>query len=245
MLLGSVIPNERSEVKNLARSLLFGLPQGETLHFVQGDSIARQAMSETLRTFVAVELPDEVRAYLAECQARLKGAGANVKWTPPEQVHLTLAFLGNVGVEDLPALVEAVRTAVAPFGPVGLRATGTGQFPPGGVPRVVWVGIEVRTGDLAGLQQAVAEAAGPFAEKHEDRRFHPHLTLGRVRFGRRGRGGGGGPGDVRSLGRAIAEMAGETGPDFEAAEIVVFQSDLGPQGPTYTPLARLPLKTTA
>ena len=199
-------------------------------------------MSETIRTFIAVELPDEVRAYLAGCQARLAEAGGNVKWTRPEQVHLTLAFLGNVRVEDVPALVEAVRTAVAPFGPVGLRATGTGQFPPGGAPRVAWVGVEVQAGDLAGLQQAVAEAAGPFAEKHEDRRFHPHLTLGRVRFDRgRGRRSGGGPGDLRSLGQAIAETAGQVGPEFDADEIVVFQSDLSRDGPAHTPLARLPL----
>jgi len=195
-------------------------------------------MSPTIRAFLAIELPDAVRAYLAQCQTRLQGAGANVKWSRPEQIHLTLAFLGNVPVEDVPALVEAVRAAVAPFGPAALRAMGTGQFPPGGAPRVVWVGVDVLTGDLAGLQRAVAEAAGPFAEKHEDRAYHPHLTLGRVRFGR---GRGGGPGDVRSLGRAVAETAGQLGPEFDADEVVLFQSDLGPQGPTYTPLARLPL----
>jgi len=195
-------------------------------------------MGPSIRTFLAIELPDEVRAYLAECQACLKGVGANVKWTRPEQIHLTLVFLGNVPVADVPALVEAVRTAVAPFGPAALRATGTGQFPPGGAPRVVWVGVETRSGDLAGLQQAVAEATGPFAEKHENRRFHPHLTLGRVRFGR---GRSGGPGDVRSLSRAVAEMAGAKGPEFEAAEVVLFQSDLGPRGPAYTPLARIGL----
>jgi 2'-5' RNA ligase len=199
----------------------------------------------TVRTFIAIELPEEVRDYLDRCQERLKAAGANVKWTRPEQIHLTLAFLGNVPADELDLLAEAVREAVAGFGPLALRAGGTGQFPPGGRPRVVWVGVRTEAGDLAGLQQAVARAAAPFAEKQEHRAYHPHLTLGRVRQGRRGRrdrrGGGGGPGNLATLGRAVAESAEEPGPAFDAEEVVVFQSDLGREGPTYTPLARLAL----
>ncbi|MFO8011878.1 MAG: RNA 2',3'-cyclic phosphodiesterase [Phycisphaerae bacterium] len=200
----------------------------------------------TVRTFIAIELPEEVRDYLGRCQERLKAAGANVKWTRPAQIHLTLAFLGNVPADELDVLAEAVREALTDFGPLALRATGTGQFPPGGRPRVLWVGVQADEGDLVGLQQAVARAAAPFAEKQEHRAFHPHLTLGRVRQGRRGRrgrrgGGGGGPGDLAALGRAVAEAAEESGPAFDADEVVVFQSDLGREGPTYTPLARLPL----
>jgi len=198
----------------------------------------------TVRTFIAIALPEEVREYLGRCQARLKAAGANVKWTRLEQIHLTLAFLGNVPADELDLLAEAEREAVAEFGPLTLRATGTGQFPPGGRPRVVWVGVQADEGDLTGLQEAVARAAAPFAEKQEHRAYHPHLTLGRVRQGRRGRrgrGGGGGAGDLAGLSRAVAEGAEEMGPVFDADEVVVFQSDLGREGPTYTPLARLPL----
>jgi 2'-5' RNA ligase len=205
----------------------------------------RRKTMPTVRTFIAVDLPEEVRDYLARCQERLRAAGANVKWTRPEQIHLTLVFLGNVPADELDLLAEAVREAVAGFGPLALRAGGTGQFPPGGRPRVVWVGVQVEEGDLMGLQQAVARAAAPFAEKQEHRGFHPHLTLGRVRQGgrgHRGRRGGGGPGDLAALGRAVVEAAEESGPAFDAEEVVVFQSDLGREGPTYTPLARLPLE---
>ncbi len=199
----------------------------------------------TVRTFIAIELPEEVRDYLGRCQERLKAAGANVKWTRLDRIHLTLAFLGSVPADELDLLAEAVREAVAGFGPLTLRATGTGRFPPGGRPRVLWVGVEAEEGDLMGLQEAVARAAAPFAEKQEHRAYHPHLTLGRVRQGRRGRrgrrGDGGGPGDLAALGRAVAEAAEETGPAFDADEVVVFQSDLGREGPTYTPLARLAL----
>ena len=197
----------------------------------------------TVRTFIAIELPEEVRDYLARCQERLKAAGADAKWTRLDRIHLTLAFLGNVPADELDLLAEAVREAVTGFGPLRLRATGTGQFPPGGRPRVLWVGVRAEAGNLAGLQEAVATAAAPFSEKQEHRAYHPHLTLGRVRQGRRGRRGrgSGGSGDLAALGRAVAEGAGEDGPAFDADEVVVFQSDLGPRGPTYTPLARLAL----
>jgi len=200
----------------------------------------------TVRTFIAIELPGEVRAYLERCQERLRRAGADVTWTRPEQIHLTLAFLGNVPADELDALAEAVREAASAFGPLVLRAGGTGQFPPGGRPRVLWVGVATEAGDLTGLQRAVAGAAAPLAEKQEHRAYHPHLTLGRVREGRRGRGGkrgrnGGGGSNLPGLARAVAETAEETGPAFDADEVVLFQSDLGPQGPTYTPLARIRL----
>jgi 2'-5' RNA ligase len=206
-------------------------------------------MTPTVRTFIAIELTEAARDYLARCQERLRAAGADVKWTRPDQCHLTLAFLGNVPADELDLLAEAVREAVAGSGPLRLRATGTGQFPPGGKPRVVWVGVTAEAGDLAGLQQAVAAAAAPFAEKQEHRAYHAHLTLGRVRFGRsrggrgrgRGRSGGGGGGDLWALGRAVAEGAETAGPAFDAEEVVVFQSDLGPGGPTYTPIARIRL----
>jgi len=204
-------------------------------------------MIQTVRTFIAIELPKEVRDYLARRQERLKATGADVKWTRPGQIHLTLAFLGNVPADELALLAEAVREAAAGFGPLGLRAGGTGQFPEGGrPPRVVWVGVDTEAGDLAGLQNAVARAAAPFAERQEHRGFHPHLTLGRVRQGRRGRAdrrGGGGGGSLAALGQAVAGGADRRGPAFGAEEVVIFQSDLEPQGPTYTPIARIRLET--
>jgi len=199
----------------------------------------------TVRTFIAIELPEAVRDYLERHQERLRRAGANVKWTRPEQIHLTLAFLGNVAADRMAALEASVREAASAFGPLVLRAGGTGQFPPGGRPRVLWVGVATEAGDLTGLQRAVAGAAAPLAEKQEHRAFHPHLTLGRVREGRRGRRGkrgrNSGGSNLPGLARAIAETAEEMGPAFDADEVVLFQSDLGPHGPTYTPLARLAL----
>lgn len=187
-------------------------------------------MAETVRTFIAIELSEEAREFLAARQRDLKGAGGKVRWVRPERMHLTLVFLGNVPADRLDELEAAVCEACVGPGPIRLQIGGAGQFPPRGRPRVVWTGIEEPTGTLLELQKRLAEATAPFAEKVEKRAYHAHLTLGRVR--------GGNP---RPLSEAVAALAEETGPAFTAAEVVVFRSDLSPQGPTYTALARVPL----
>ena len=188
-------------------------------------------MSETVRTFIAIEMPPEVREYLDRCQDRLRGAGGKVRWVRTDLIHLTLVFLGEVAVEQLDALGAAVEGAVAGVSPLALRAAGAGQFPPRGRPRVIWIGFDEPTGALLALQKAVADATVPFAEKVETRPYRPHLTLGRVRTG----------GDLHRLSAAVADMADRQGPQFDADEIVVMQSTLSPQGPTYSPLSRVAL----
>ena len=190
-------------------------------------------MSETVRTFIAIELPEEVRAYLADSQERLRRAGGDVKWVRPDLIHLTLVFLGEVPTDTLADLEKSVREAVARFAPLTLRATGAGRFPPRGLPRVIWIGLEEAAGRLLALQKALADATAAFAEKAEDRAYQAHLTLGRVR----------GPKGARDLEGILDSMSGQTGPTFEAREVTIFKSALGPQGPTYTALVRIGLET--
>ena len=158
-------------------------------------------------------------------------ARADVEWTRPDLIHLTLVFLGDVPAERQADLEAAVRRAAAGTGVLALQASGAGRFPPHGLPRVVWVGVADPDGKLLRLQQAVAEATAAFAEKPEDRAYAAHLTLGRVRS----------PKNARDLTGMLDAMAGTTGPAFEAREVTIFRSDLSAQGPTYTPLARVTL----
>ena len=188
-------------------------------------------MAETFRTFIAIDLSDDVRGFLGARAERLRRSGGDVRWVQPDRIHLTLVFLGEVAVERLSALEAAARGACAGFGPLALRAGGAGQFPPRGRPRVIWSAIDDPTGALLGLQKALAEAAAAFAEEVEDRAYVPHLTLGRVRGGR----------DLERLGEAVAAMERDAGPAFEAREVVIYRSRLSPQGPQYTALARVPL----
>jgi 2'-5' RNA ligase len=187
-------------------------------------------VAETARTFIAIEMPPAVHDFLARCQGRLRQAGGGVRWVRPDLIHLTLVFLGDVPLDLKGDLRLAVEDAAAGCGPLDLVPAGAGRFPPRGMPRVVWIGVEEPTGRLLQLQQDLARATEAFAEKQEDRGYHPHLTLGRTRGG-----------NLRPLDNAVRAMAAERGPAMRADEVVIFRSDLAPEGPTYTPLARVPL----
>ncbi len=188
-------------------------------------------MPETVRTFIAIELSDEARAFLGARQRDLQGTGGKVRWVRPDRMHLTLVFLGNVPADRLDELATVVREACEDCPPMRLQLGGAGQFPPRGRPRVVWTAVEEPTGALLDVQKRLAETTVPFAEKVEKRPYAPHLTLGRVQGG-----------NTRALGDAVASLGDETGPAFAAEEVVVLRSDLSPQGPTYTALARVPLE---
>jgi len=188
-------------------------------------------MSDTVRTFIAIELSPEARAFVADCQARLKRAGGDVRWVRPELIHVTLVFLGEVPVESLKDLAEAARGVAAAAGPMTLQVAGAGRFPLRGAPRVLWIGVRESSGSLARLQKALVDATAVFAEKVEDRKYEPHLTVGRVKSGK----------DAMKLTDGVDAMAAAEGPSLEAREVTIFKSGLSPQGPTYSVLARLGL----
>src|SRR3990172_991658 len=98
---------------------------------------------EQVRTFIAVELPAEVKDGLAALEGRLKcGHEASVKWVQPAGIHVTLKFLGNVNADVIPQLGEAVERATEGIGPFRLGIDGLGVFPNPRQTRVIWVGVE-------------------------------------------------------------------------------------------------------
>lgn len=185
------------------------------------------------RLFVALEPPEPVRrriAAVAEELRRAAGRADAVRWVPPENVHLTLQFLGAVPEERLPAVEAALRAAAADGGPLSLSLRGAGGFPNARRPRVVWAGVEGDVAPLAALVAGLGARLAKLGFPPEDRPFSPHLTLGRARDGR------GAPG----LAGALAHAAGEATP-WRVSELVLFESHLSPRGPRYEALARVPL----
>jgi 2'-5' RNA ligase len=140
-----------------------------------------------MRLFVAAVLPDELRRALEALQARLASLPLPVRWSHPETMHLTFAFLGETSeavAERIPAAVAAaVAQGPAPF---RLEARGCGTFPGHGRPRVVWVGLQGDIDAAVRLKRVVDTALEPIGFRPEDRPFRPHLTLGRVAEGRMG-----------------------------------------------------------
>lgn len=191
--------------------------------------------SRNRRLFVALEPPEPVRRRLAALALELRRAAGRaaeeIRWVPPENVHLTLQFLGAVPEERLSDVERAVRAAAAQARPLSLEVSGAGGFPNARRPRVVWAGIE---GDVAALGALVAELGrrlAPLGFPPEDRPFSAHLTLGRAREGR------GAPGIAGAL--ASAREAGSA--PWRATEVVLFESHLSPKGPRYEALAHAPL----
>jgi 2'-5' RNA ligase len=188
-----------------------------------------------IRTFIAIELPEETRQKLAAIQEQLKQSRAAVRWVRPSSIHLTLKFLGNVHPEQVEDIAAAAALAVRDEAPISLCAGGMGAFPSVRKPRVVWVGLGGEVERLAKIQAGVESVLEPLGFAREGRGFRPHLTLGRVK-------------DRRRLQGLIDAMSTLTLPEFnsfDADEIILYKSDLRPTGAIYTKLHRIPLAAPA
>jgi 2'-5' RNA ligase len=133
------------------------------------------------RLFLALPIPDEVREKLRRRQLEWQPMlpAHTVRWTKPEQFHLTLKFLGNVPATDVGALSQAVRAVCDAAPPMRLRAEGAGFFPDARSPRVFWVDIKNVDGRLMEFQRQLELAAQSFAAKQDAKKFTAHVTLAR------------------------------------------------------------------
>lgn len=186
-------------------------------------------MSERIRTFIALELPAEVRLGLRRVQEQLQRARPPVRWVAPDKIHITLNFLGEIPAEQVPAVGEAAARAAAAAAPFAVEAAGLGVFPSARRPRVIWVGIQGELNALKALQGGLTRELAALGFPPEDRPFSPHLTLGRVRQHAR-------PDEVRALGETVSRMEVPSLGRWRAERVTVFRSDLRPDGPIYTPL---------
>jgi len=159
-----------------------------------------------------------------------------VKWVEPENLHVTLLFLGEVDEREVIAVCRAVAEVCGRHDRFRLVVESVGCFPNPRRPRVVWVGCGAGGPELAALHDALEPplmALGCY--RREERQYTPHLTLGRVKSE------GGGPALAAALQRKADWQAGET----EVREVLVMSSELTPQGPVYTVLSRGKLRKPA
>lgn len=181
------------------------------------------------RTFIAVPVPAKLGEKLVRLQSLLAAELEGVRWNSTASFHVTLAFLGDVDHADLNGVCRAVAEAAAPVAPFDLRVAGLGCFPDPKKARVLWVGL---TGPglepLGMLQKAVARAVANTGCPPEDDRFHPHVTLGRIKVGRA---------PARDLTPLLRHYQTWSAGAFDVAEAIVFASSLTSEGPVYTPLS--------
>lgn len=193
----------------------------------------RPVSASSLRVFCAIELPAEVRARAAQAIARLREAvpGVRASWERVEKLHLTLKFLGEIERERVETLSGAASRAAQDSTSFILALSGASAFPARGNPRVLWLGIEDSTGALAHLQSRLEAECAAVGFKREERAFHPHLTLARIRA----------PQGARELAKTHQETGFER-IEFGVADLVLMQSHLGPGGSRYTEISRHSLK---
>ena len=191
------------------------------------------ALSEDLRLFFAVPLPEEIKQQAQQISQQCDCPGLKISWEGPEQMHFTLKFLGDTPQDQLSQLAEVAQTVAQSHPPHQITVAGVGAFPNIHRPRIIWVGCRAGSQQLTALgtdlDQALAKAK--LAEP-EQRDFIPHLTLGRVRQGR----------NFAELTASLRELndyvLGQTSVDH----FVLMRSDLQPgRPPIYTELNRLRL----
>lgn len=192
-------------------------------------------MPEQFRMFVSLPVDaavkEEIRRLQNELRAQLPGDA--VRWTRPDNIHLTLKFLGNVAVEQVDALASVLREACAGFEPLALRAENLGFFPPRGLPRVLWVSVRDERDQLAQLQRNVETGIRQKISGIEEERFTGHLTIGRVRNLRHTH--------ARKLSDFARQFNGKVLGDWRAEKLELMRSELAPEGSGYSCLSEIPL----
>lgn len=179
-----------------------------------------------------MSLPEELKARISGIQERLKPAGADVSWTRAEGMHLTLKFFGEIEEKRISKIEKAMDMAVAGIPPFTLTVSGMGMFPDARRPRVVWIGLKEDGGSLMRLYKGVEEELRKIGFPSEDRKFTPHITLGRLRSNK----------NVDKLLKLVEEEKTAELGSFKVSDIHLIQSMLKPAGAEYTELYSVSLK---
>jgi 2'-5' RNA ligase len=188
-----------------------------------------------LRLFIAIEIDDVARGLMDDIIRRLRDLPGKISWSRPQQIHLTLSFLGDTPPERIIDIGEAMRQAADGIAPFDFHLTGIGAFPDKGRPRVIWIGLDEPTGALIELQERLTIALLDVGFDPEQRPFKPHVTLGRVRRADRRTD------HAAALTAAADEIDLSAGTQF-ADRIVLFSSELSRgEGPSYVEMADAPL----
>ncbi len=189
-----------------------------------------------MRTFIAIPLPKETKDLLSKLQNQLKSCGADVKWVQPQNIHLTLKFLGEINEEELNKIslvLEEMDNKISVF---TVSIDSIGAFPRINSPRVIWVGPGSGDNEIKILAKELEERLNEIGISREEKPFSSHITLGRMRSGLK----------IDKLINGLKELtlpqqAG--GREFPVHKITLFKSTLTPKGPDYEILKEANLKT--
>ena len=189
-----------------------------------------------MRVFFGVELADDVKAWAGDLSARLRrrvekaAPRAVIRWVDPENLHVTLWFVGEVTDDRFEAL-GAATNATYRTEAFRLELSGTGAFPPSGAPRVLWIGLTAGVEHLRSIYAELGRRLAPLGLEPERREYSPHLTIARIK-------------DVKRRDAVAVRNALTMPTDALATNVIaatLFRSRLSPKGARYEALMRVPL----
>ena len=185
-----------------------------------------------IRSFLAFELPLEIKNIVARVSGELRQSPLKARWVKVDNIHLTVVFMGNIETEDIPAIGEGVQEVCQATHPFDISLRGIGCFPNRRNPRVLWLGLDGDLEQMSTFRDALQKHLVGFGIKEEKRSFKPHLTLGRFRKPKRM--------DVQQE-QALAKHEDVSSSVCSLDELILFKSDLKPTGAVYTKLETWPL----
>ena len=182
---------------------------------------------KNIRAFLAIELPEDILRKISGLQEKLnREISGRISWTRPHSQHLTLKFFGDISADDVKNICAAVHKHTASEASLNLKIEKLGVFPDAHRPRVLWCGT---TGDVERLSVLQKKMDGDFAKigfPAEERPFRAHLTLARIKD----------PRELTGISEALMKYSSFTAGEFVCRNLVLFQSNLSPQGAVYTKL---------
>lgn len=176
-----------------------------------------------MRLFVALVLPDEIKNYLNQIISDLQKADAGVKWVKPEQIHLTVKFLGETNESKVDSIKNSLDNIAEKQKTINVSLSKLGVFPNLVRPKIIWVGLEGEISALANLADKVSNDFEKFGFEKERRKFKAHLTLGRVKSDR----------GLFELSDLISKY-NLSQMQFDFKKLVLYKSVLTPKGPIYS-----------
>lgn len=188
-----------------------------------------------LRCFISIELDEPVKKSITEAAALLKTEKVDVNWVAEEKLHLTLKFLGDTDEGLLSRIKEELLRVSSVHTPFNIKVYGAGVLPDIRRPRVVFIGLDIKidlADSLKGLQRDIEETMASLGFKKDDRLFHPHLTIGRVKS----------PKGKEQLLKMIETLKGRDFGIIYVKKISLMKSELKPRGAQYTYITEFDLK---
>ena len=193
-----------------------------------------------LRLFLAIDIPSHARETVVSIQNRFKTLGLNASWVQPENIHLTLKFLGDTPLEQVAKIKKSVSEAVDSISVCKVALDGIGVFPNFKKPRVLWVGLKDPHKHLNVLQENIDAKMMKLGFPRERKHFAPHLTLARIKHAK---------GKIKEsfedLKREVESIPPMDSEFFQVDSVRLIQSELTPKGSIYTILEKFPLEKGA